>query len=131
MISLETAKKLREAGSQWEPREGDWYYHADKWGKILSPQPFLVDSRVLKHGKIGLSDIFAPRLDQLLIEIEQYGYKWDIGNLGSFRDDDVCIGLFNNETRECVMQFFGDTPEETATQALLWILEREKGGTAG
>jgi hypothetical protein len=27
MISLETAKALKEVGFKWEPKMGDWYYN--------------------------------------------------------------------------------------------------------
>lgn len=129
VISSETARKLKEAGLRWEPQIGDWYYHANKCGEILSPQPFLVDSRVLKYRKIGLSDVFAPRLDQLLAEIEKRGTYWALYHIGP-PPAEYGLQLMNYPTG-MTKSFWADTPDEAAAQALLWILEREKGGTAG
>jgi len=71
--------------------------------------------------------IWLPRLDQLLAEIERRGFRWDIGNLGCFGDHDVCIGLFDWEDRTYIKgQFYADTPEDAAAQALLWLLEQER-----
>lgn len=133
VISSETARKLKEAGLRWEPQIGDWYYHADKWGEILSPQPFLVDPRVLKYGKIGLSDVFAPRLDQLLAEIEKRGYRYillryDPEQQEEGQEEQYEITLIKNGNSSLIYTLYEDSIDEVAAQALLWILEREKEG---
>lgn len=137
MLSLATAKKLRDAGFRWRPWFGDQYY-IDLGNGIpslnnISGTVVIADATDIGYAELCLQNkedcpVFAPRLDQLLAEIEKRGYRWDIGNLGFFRDDDVCIGLFDEETREYVAQFLGVMPEEVAALALIWILEREKGG---
>lgn len=137
MLSLETAKKLKEAGLRFSLKHGDQLY--DESGKVQEIH-HISTCRKFVWMENGLSireldkTVYIPRLDQLLAEIEKRGYRWDIGNLGYFRDDDddddddVCIGLFDKETREYVAQFLGAIPEEVAAQALSWILEQEKRG---
>ena len=71
MISLETAKKLKEAGLKWnETKQGELYHASFKDG---SNGIFVVDHDGQK--KYGNS-VWLPRLDQLLAEIE--GREWDI-----------------------------------------------------
>lgn len=125
VTSLELSKKLKNAGLRWEPKEGDLFYPYSPFlrrhEKRLAVCPFkeIISINVEADEK---DDIFAPRLDQLLAEIEKRGYRWDIGNL----EDKPCIGLFDWETREYVMGlFYGETPTDAAGEALLWILERE------
>lgn len=38
MISLEMAKKLKAAGLEWEPQEGDLVYHSEK--DVNMPEPY-------------------------------------------------------------------------------------------
>ena len=66
MISLGTAKKLRDAGLEWNPQEGDWFYSWD--GRIANLLVFLSNFNIQEEF------IFVPRLDQLLAEIEKRGY---------------------------------------------------------
>lgn len=123
-ITLELARKLKEAGLRWEPKRGDWCYLEDAG----LTEPLLVTSYKSKGWVNDEDDIvWLPRLSQLLAEIEKRGYRWDIGNLGGFGDNEekVCIGLFGWDTRQYVKgQFYADTPEDAAGKALLWILER-------
>jgi hypothetical protein len=120
-ISVELAKKLKAAGLVWEPRAGDFYINSR----------FLNTVEIVNSGMVRATEIlkdgytWCPRLDQLLVEIERRGFRWGINNLGSFGDHDVSIGLFNWEGRTYIKgQFYTDTPEDTAAQALLWILEQ-------
>lgn len=38
VISLEMAKKLKAAGLEWEPQEGDLVYHSEK--DVNMPEPY-------------------------------------------------------------------------------------------
>jgi len=68
VISLEMAKKLKEAGLEWEPQRGDWYYFGDDGElhllRVAIPKP--------------VPEVFysAPRLDRMLADIEKLGYTW-------------------------------------------------------
>ena len=139
MLSLETAKKLKDAGLQWKPQVGDWFYTQSGNLEFVAFKSSLAaeyikttngnnehypNSRLMTGAEIMQEDfVFAPRLDQMLVEIEKRGWTWmlyapndegkygiDIGN-GSIYD--------NNKT------ILADSPDEAAAQALLWILERE------
>jgi hypothetical protein len=63
--------------------------------------------------------LWLPRLDQLLAEIEKRGYRWDIQMT---KTRYVC-GLSTPGVRVYPDQY-GDTPEDAAAQALLWILNQ-------
>lgn len=126
MLSLETAKKLKDAGLQWEPQIGDWFYNShgyvfDTTLDLLNEVTVLINSFARSYANRTI--VFAPRLDQMLVEIEKRGWTWmlyapndegkygiDIGN-GSIYD--------NNKT------ILADSPDEAAAQALLWILEQQ------
>jgi len=125
MISLELAKKLKNAGLRWVPKRGDWCYFEDV-GLI---QPLLVTSYKAKHWLNDEDDIiWLPRLDQLLAEIEKRGYYPHIAKMPTgecisspYRVDE------NGYYYEVVAaERKADTPEDAAGQALLWILERER-----
>ena len=116
MISLETAKKLKKAGLKWEAVSTDMYY------KEFTSRTSKGYGFYSAHNMdISKDDIFAPRLHQLLAEITKRGKfvnlsgpyvrygKWYCRLGGSVADP----------------EFHGDSPEEAAAQALLWILENK------
>lgn len=71
MISLETAKALKKAGLPWEPKMGDWYYFGDS----AENQSLFINP---SEKEVPEGIYFAPRLDQLLAEIEKRGYDIDL-----------------------------------------------------
>jgi hypothetical protein len=114
MISLETAKALKEAGLEWKPRKFDSYFHPNLRNALIN------DPHVPKCG-IKPELIFAPSLDQLLEEIERRGYEWAIAFC---RAEGYAAQLWNVGKKKKLASFTTshDTPEEVAAQALLWIL---------
>ena len=119
MISLETARKLKDAGLQWEPQMGDFMYNNGIIDCLdFSDMSFAAGYEDLTHqGDVG----FIPRLDQLLAEIEKQGWTWMLyapNNDGKYGID-VGKGLIYH-SNQTVM---ADSPEEAAALALLWILE--------
>jgi hypothetical protein len=108
MISLDLAQKLRDAGLEWEPCQFDTLFRYE----VLSGSP---RAEVLK------TDTWLPRLDQILIEIEQRGYKYTFWN---HSDPTICysIGITKGSNTIPVKRWTADTPIEAAGQALLWIL---------
>lgn len=118
MISLEKARVLKEAGLVWGWKEGDFFIIS--WDSIGEIHCCWSGYSGNYHGH--KDDIWLPRLDQLLAELEKRGYRWDIGNL----EGKYLIGLFDWESREYIKgQFYADTPEEAAAEALIWILKQE------
>lgn len=119
MISLETAKKLKEVGLEWEPKLFDVYAFT-----YLTNPPLvscLWDETSLQEAKHPINrdrTVWLPRLDQLLAEIEWRGYWWVL-NRGKII---VGKGGIDGE-RET---FYADTSEDAAGKALGWILERER-----
>lgn len=154
MISLETARKLKEAGLCWEPQAGDCFYditmhyireikHVRKYDpeyKLIYTWEYFEDylrkENGFRHDKVSLKDaVFAPRLEQLLSEIEKRGYKVRIGNTNPWEiaegyEKYTCSLLQEGTNKRFVIVFeAGDNMiEEAAAKALLWILEREKKG---
>ena len=126
MLSLETAKKLKAAGLQWEPQMGDFFYNNGVIDCLDNcDMDFAAGYEDLTHkGDVG----FIPRLGQMLAEIEKrWGdytftctnhdspqYKISLEKVTDWDGFHILEGEFN-----------ADTPGESAAQALLWILEQE------
>lgn len=131
MISLETARKLKEAGLKWEPQEGDLCYDTqneritsitEEDGEFYQK---IKDTQANELVYFRKNTIWIPRLDQLLAEIEWY-FNWNIGS-GEFWPDKpkYCMGLFGEDGQYVKGQFYANSPDEAAAQALIWILEQE------
>lgn len=122
MLKYETAKALQDAGLKWEPQLGDLFV-AD-YNNGLGPTPVDV-VKTDNFGDPGPEHIWIPRLDQLLVEIEKV-FDWNIGS-GEFWPDKpkYCMGLFY-DGKYVKGQLYGDTPEEAAAKALIWILKEAK-----
>jgi hypothetical protein len=126
MISLETAKALKDAGLVWEPKLGD---------QILNPHYGKPEITMCQNlPKIMPSYIiWLPRLDQLLAEIGRRGYRYI---LDSNPDDETnkflspTIELLEKDNT-CKFKWWivfaecADSPDEAAAQALLWILNQK------
>lgn len=116
MISLETAKALKDAGLKWEPEYGDWY-HVERLG--VNPQ--IVAIRDFNHTLIfNGADLctWLPRLDQLLAEIEKRNHDYRL----SFSHGLYTIKQWG---RYGSVDIPGKSPEESVAKALLRILESE------
>lgn len=138
MLSLETARKLKETGLRWEPQIGDWFYylypyHSNYTLRIFTAHTCTITQKEFEKllNDIKENGIWCPRLEQLLAEITkrlpkeaiigleypnwQEEKKWEI----------VGIGMDSKfPSHEHI--FADDTPDEAAAQALLWILKVEK-----
>jgi len=137
MLSLETAKRLKDAGLKWEPQYGDIMtsmydgfkdnsYVLDEY--LVIDKEFIEDYPALKPDELKEFRkwaIFLPRLDQLLDEIEGRGYVW---KLRSRADGKYFVALFGKNDENYLVQRYwaeADSPEEAAAAALIWILEQE------
>jgi len=119
MISLELAKKLKNAGLRWEPKNGDFF---------TTPGTNLIQCAITPIRNIEYATskvVWLPRLDQLLAEIEKRGYVYDLhfSVLSGIR----CYWCVLKQDDCCWYAKSADTPEDAAGQALLWILEQETG----
>jgi len=130
-VSLELARKLKEAGLRWEPKICDLYYSPDApngWENI--PIRVLHENyELLKQEQKEKGILWAPRLDQLLAEIEAQRYQWSLHYIADFNRYHVFLKILkNNLPMEDFLRIdydvYADTPEDTTGQALLWILER-------
>lgn len=124
MISLEIAKKLKEAGLKWEPKVGDWFYnHHGFVPGTTTTLDLVAEVTVLIHSIArdyhNRTVEFAPRLDQLLAEIYET-YNFTLHSSGY-------IVLRKKGSGMVAEHFHSDTLENAAASALLWILE---GGTS-
>ena len=118
MISLEMARKLKDAGLEWEPKINDFFkgpYGID----VVFVLEVNIDSVLSVNGKEFADTVYIwlPRLDQLLAEIEKCAYEWCLEQAR----DKYRLSLWFDQA--CVYEFRASTPEDAAAQALLWILE--------
>ena len=130
MISLELAKKLKKAGLKWEPKACDAYY----WPSGVGDHPVLVmhnDFDMLKKEQKTKGIVWAPRLEQLLSEIERRGWEYQLhynrhdGHPDLLKYD---CGLHRqiDDLNAITCFFVGHSADEAAAKALLWILRRER-----
>ncbi|MGB9660684.1 MAG: hypothetical protein ACPL5F_01535 [Moorellaceae bacterium] len=126
-VSLEMAKKLKEAGLQWEPTEGDVFVALGDQNDVLAYT--ITPPRVIYMDKER--NLWLPTLSDLLEWLEGRGYyvdmyaeKWgskriygcELGRPDSIMDA-VCL----------VAEFTGDSYEDVAAKAVLWVLEQKAG----
>ena len=111
MISLELAKKLKEAGLEWKPKKGDFY------GVFGTNSIELIT--IDRNDIVPRNIIWLPSLDQLLAEIEKRGYGWKLEKFHAYNLRRMEIYKVN----DLLGCFGGNSPEEAAASALLWILE--------
>lgn len=110
-ISLELAKKLKELGLKWNPQPGDCHC----WAGIYS---------VVKNGfyiEQTETNIWLPRLKQLIQEVEKEGYCW------GFIKESLWSGYLFSLVDSPAPIFYGTTPENAVAQALIWIYEHKEG----
>lgn len=149
MISLETAQKLKDAGFVIEPQIGDivsvlWDKNSNTGGlqkAVFQDRPAYGIGREFGqwqayNGKLNgnpvveILDSFPefkgvvvhPSLSQLLADIEARGYVWALRHSGSY-EISICPWGDISKTKT----FKAKSPDEAAAQALLWIIEQEKG----
>lgn len=112
MISLELAKKLKEAGLEWEPQEGDAYHDSASDTIYYSQYPPLESANYIRF-------TWLARLDQLLAEIRELGYKWFVET----DTERYFIRVIEIKKPNNFHVIFSDSPTDAAASALLWILE--------
>lgn len=126
MLSLETSKKLREAGFPQSFAHYDRVYYE---GFMQSVIDFDHDNgnKVWITGyniPVNISScVFAPDLDQMLAWIEAKGYAYSLFNtLPYYRFSlSKIMGEFLDSRQ---IKFQADSPEEAVAQAVLWIIEQ-------
>ena len=98
MISLELAKKLKDAGLKWELKYGDFYSFGDRETLVVPNLNYNYDSTfVQKMSIIATEGIWLPSLSQLLEEVERRGWGWDLDNMNVPSDPMYNLGLFSGD----------------------------------
>ena len=126
MISIDKAKQLKSLGLQWNPKRGDWH-KADYW-----PTPILltIDALRLNDKEIKCvieniknrdDEVWLPRLDQMLDEIEKYNYTYSLIKVGGLGKYNMIIKL--QGSLNVSSQFYHDTREDAVADALIFLLE--------
>lgn len=119
MILLELAGELKKAGLRHKPGDADEYW-------VAEVEEVMVVTGIFKPED---EDVWMPRLDQLLAEVEQRGYKWAASayvdgyyhfQLAKFVTDDNGYVYGEDMPRR---SFFDKTFEDAVAKALLWILQ--------
>lgn len=124
LLSLEKARELAKV-LPWEPKVGDMVYLWNVEQLVVGcPAPSKVSLNRWTDPKPTANCIFAPRLDQLLAEIERHGWNADSVTLrdGGYGCDIYWLSATVHTKYET---FTGESREDAAAVALLWILEKE------
>ena len=118
MISRDLATELKAAGlERHNPQQRDLFWV--KGSKLLNPMVY-----GFHHGIDEYEDIWLPTLSDLLAEIEARGWEWELRKPGW--SDTYCMALYKSKDGlETQQGTEGDTPEEAAAKALLWVLKEE------
>ena len=119
MISLELAQKLKAAGLEWTPKNGDCFYDGCIGPLLVCHHLALNDNWVDK----AANGTFAPRLDQLIAKIEARGWEADsVQHKGKYACD---IAYLSDTVHTKYQTFAGETREDAAGLAYLWIMEQD------
>jgi hypothetical protein len=130
MLSLELARKLKVLGLKWTPKEND-EVRGPLEGTYMSKdvmQEYNELDDVLKETFIEKTT-WLPSLSQLLAEIEGRGYWWETNHRSvdnGIRKYKTWVSKKHSNNNKWL--YMADTPEDSAAQTLLCILEREKDG---
>ena len=123
MVSLELARKLKDAGLKWEPKSGDSYWDDN--------EPMVFCGECNHYCIKDYENVyFAPSLSQLLEEITKREYvvaSW-FNHKGAEFQLFQQMNLLDDGTKSMwrVGVFSSESYEDAAAEALIWILEREK-----
>jgi|GEM_PF-2519796 len=132
VISIELALKLENSGLMWEPKSGDIVFDNmfESFGVVIAPSRLNeIYVRISFLGSSGWNHMdikegtWIPSLSQLLSEIEKLGWEAD-----SVRTNTgyACDIYFLSQTVHTKYQTFeGETRDEAAGKALLWLLEQK------
>ena len=124
--SLDLSRKLKSAGLVWEPKRFDYFQMivmenslttclTDEWS-VKSIRKETVEFR-------NKSRLWLPRLDQLLAEIEARGWEVDsVQHKGKYACD---IAYLSDTVHTKYQTFAGETREDAAGLAYLWIMEQD------
>jgi hypothetical protein len=123
VLTVESAKALRKAGLQWEPKADDHYYWIEAEGRpvldCISNAEMFCHSYQITQAARTEKFIFAPVLEQLLAELKKHSEFVKITWLVMDKKWDCVI--------DARQQFLADSPEEAAAEALLWVLKKAGG----
>lgn len=139
MISFETAKALKDAGLEWEPKLGDLFNTLEcidaentSFGIWDEEMQEAYDTPGADIDGMHKGSLWLPRLDQLLAEIVKntWGCRLSVLWIEDFPIGYECLLSRREETEDgkwdvYAQRFVMASPEEAAAQALLWILRRE------
>jgi hypothetical protein len=111
VIGLENAKRLKELGVEFEAPAYLRYLHAYTLTNVFIPKSLREDRYW-----------WIPTLSQLLEEIEERGWFWDV-----WHDCTGCgIDVWTHEIEKAKWNTTADTCEDAVALALIEILEGEK-----
>lgn len=111
MISLELAQALKKAGLQHKPEDPDEYWVGEVEMVMVVDSAFSPEE----------NDVWMPRLDQLLAEIERRGWDWWVIKDGP--DGGKWFRCRLNRDGEIPEICTGNTTEEAVGRSLLWLLQ--------
>lgn len=122
VVSLENARKLEDAGLSQSIGAGDYGYieYKNRGNQAVFLVLFNNCFEFLNEINKGNTVIKAPKLDQLLAEIEKRLPLW-LWVLSKEPTGAYNLGLWEHSSH-CVCEFTANTPKEAAADALIWIL---------
>jgi hypothetical protein len=138
MLSLEKAKKLKDAGLKWRPKLGDMFYYRrfgnDEEGEIAFADKEDVKNQDETQHYIETGHwVWVPHLDQMLAWIGKCGYSFNIGSemvldtyTGEWKPTGKYMCCCGHTGKDAVGEFKALFLDEAVAQAVLWILEQEE-----
>ena len=118
MLSIEMAKKLKEAGLVWNPDIGDiFFYDEDHWDSLSLNDVINGEFKGEILDYIEEEWLFAPRLDQLLMKIEKLGWDIDLMHFANNKDN---TEISDDPSWSCeVNKFFGLTQTDVEPKLII------------
>ena len=124
-ISLDTARKLKTAGIAplYGHLQEEWQYKCEYHGELKYED----DTKRVHIGRHEIREYYP--LEYILAEIEKRGYGFSLAKEYAYvtaRLESINYSLMLWKAHCRIEIFYAATPEDAATNALLWILEREQ-----
>ncbi|NPV92372.1 MAG: hypothetical protein HPY50_16525 [Firmicutes bacterium] len=135
MISIDTAKRLKNLGMQWEPQADDefvanWPPWAGKevYDVVASDSPSLKQMGIVVGAKGIYPRDFSywmPPLDTMLKQFQQKGISWLLLN------DTFLVYSHRKINNQHLLRVKNQSQQQAAAEALAWLLQQDGPGSAG
>ncbi len=135
-VSVEMARKLKEAGLEWKPKPLDNFVHngCEMYVWHFDGEMVVCKLPLLYFGhrwdgteRLGLDEcVWLPSLSDLMAWLEERGWCLNIGYNCCSRGLKYCdIKPVASDNFDAIKELTSGTWEDSAAKAVLWVLEQE------